>query len=691
MDILPFSVKGFTWFYDKRLANETNKFINAVEINFINDDDDGLINGTIVDPGFVGVVNPTNTSPVAADINSEIDYNDNLVIDLNDFVSDEDGDELDITSVTPQVGTAQLLESNMTYTPPANYAGVVEIVYGVADGQGGTTQAVIYVTIAPPNLAPVAGMIAAGTIEQCNESSPIDVLTTASDPNGDQVSLVSASSPHGSVEILSNGLIVFTPDCDFYGNAIINYIIEDEFNMQTSASFNIEVKQVVEVIAVTKSTGGSLHLFGLILLSVAALFRITFQHLAKCLSVLMFTCLLAFNANANNTEEACRHNDDNECIESVWPEGLFIGGQLGRSSTDINKTQLNNAYQNLAINATSLSVKDTDQSSSVGFGYQFNQYFGIDFNYSDLGERHVQFSGNVLAEQLNEYYDAAEEVFPETANGLRINFTASLPLTERFKLFAKLGMFKWEQDYQTLDPQQQGAATRSGNSYPVTVGAAYKFSQSLLFNIGIERMTLDQQKVSNMFVGLQYFPFVKASREKAVQPIKSVSENKFITPTVVTLIDSDNDGVLDSKDLCPNTSSVYIVDKTGCTLSVTETISMRLNLLFAINSSQLTSNDKLEVMKLATFMQTYPDTSVVIEGHTDARGTDKYNQWLSQQRAAVVGKLLINQHNIAPERIETIGFGETQLLIDATTEAQHALNRRTIAEITIIKNVEKKK
>ena len=654
-------------------------------------DDDGLINGTIVDPGFVGVVNPTNTSPVAADINSEIDYNDNLVIDLNDFVSDEDGDELDITSVTPQVGTAQLLESNMTYTPPANYAGVVEIVYGVADGQGGTTQAVIYVTIAPPNLAPVAGMIAAGTIEQCNESSPIDVLTTASDPNGDQVSLVSASSPHGSVEILSNGLIVFTPDCDFYGNAIINYIIEDEFNMQTSASFNIEVKQVVEVIAVTKSTGGSLHLFGLILLSVAALFRITFQHLAKCLSVLMFTCLLAFNANANNTEEACRHNDDNECIESVWPEGLFIGGQLGRSSTDINKTQLNNAYQNLAINATSLSVKDTDQSSSVGFGYQFNQYFGIDFNYSDLGERHVQFSGNVLAEQLNEYYDAAEEVFPETANGLRINFTASLPLTERFKLFAKLGMFKWEQDYQTLDPQQQGAATRSGNSYPVTVGAAYKFSQSLLFNIGIERMTLDQQKVSNMFVGLQYFPFVKASREKAVQPIKSVSENKFITPTVVTLIDSDNDGVLDSKDLCPNTSSVYIVDKTGCTLSVTETISMRLNLLFAINSSQLTSNDKLEVMKLATFMQTYPDTSVVIEGHTDARGTDKYNQWLSQQRAAVVGKLLINQHNIAPERIETIGFGETQLLIDATTEAQHALNRRTIAEITIIKNVEKKK
>jgi OOP family OmpA-OmpF porin len=596
---------------------------------------------------------------------------------------------LNISSVTPQVGSAQLSENTMTYTPPANYAGIVEIVYGVADGQGGTTQAVIYVTIAPPNLAPVAGIIAAGTIEQCNESSPIDVLTTASDPNGDQVRLVSANSPHGSVEILSNGLIVFTPDCDFYGNAIINYIIEDEFNMQTSASFNIEIKQVVEVIAVTESTGGSLHLFGLILLSLVALLRTSFQHLVKCFSFVMLTCLLAFNANAKNTEESCLYNDDNECIESIWPEGLFIGGQLGRSTTDIDETQLNNAYQNLGINATSFSVKDADQSSGIGFGYQFNQYFGIDFNYSDLGERHVQFSGSVLAEQLNDYYDAAEEVFPETANGLRINFTASLPIAERIKLFAQLGVFNWEQDYQTLDPQQQGAATRSGNSYPITIGAAYKFSQRLLLNIGIERMTLDQQKVSNMFVGLQYFPFVNQSRDKRVQPAKAVSQDKVVIATAATFIDSDNDGVLDNQDRCPNSSSVYMVDETGCTLSVTETISMRLNLLFALNSSQLTSTDKLEVMKLASFMQTYPDTSVVIEGHTDARGSDEYNQWLSQQRAAVVGKLLINQHNIAPERIETKGFGETQLFVDATTEAQHALNRRTIAEI-IIKNVEKK-
>jgi len=53
---------------------------------------------------------------------------------------------------------------------------------------------------------------------------------------------------------------------------------------------------------------------------------------------------------------------------------------------------------------------------------------------------------------------------------------------------------------------------------------------------------------------------------------------------------------------------------------------------------------------------------IVIVGHTDASGTDAYNQGLSEQRALTVGNYLHQRHGIAPERLQIVGLGESQPL-----------------------------
>ena len=76
-----------------------------------------------------------------------------------------------------------------------------------------------------------------------------------------------------------------------------------------------------------------------------------------------------------------------------------------------------------------------------------------------------------------------------------------------------------------------------------------------------------------------------------------------------------------------------------------------------------------------------PDEVFLIEGHTDAVGSDSYNLALSQKRADAVREAMLQYFNISPENIETIGYGEDFLKIE-TEEAEQENRRVTIRRIT---------
>lgn len=109
------------------------------------------------------------------------------------------------------------------------------------------------------------------------------------------------------------------------------------------------------------------------------------------------------------------------------------------------------------------------------------------------------------------------------------------------------------------------------------------------------------------------------------------------------------------------------------------------NVLFALNSSYLTESDKRILDELVTILENNPALKIAINGHTDSRGNEKYNQWLSERRAERTASYLISK-GIAQERITPNGFGESRLTnecddVTPCSNEKHAQNRRS--EFTI--------
>lgn len=82
--------------------------------------------------------------------------------------------------------------------------------------------------------------------------------------------------------------------------------------------------------------------------------------------------------------------------------------------------------------------------------------------------------------------------------------------------------------------------------------------------------------------------------------------------------------------------------------------------LFDFDQAVLLPEAAATLDDLAEVIGFYADRPVSIRGHTDARGSDEYNQDLSQRRAAAVRDYLVQQHAIDAARLEAVGFGETQ-------------------------------
>ncbi len=111
-------------------------------------------------------------------------------------------------------------------------------------------------------------------------------------------------------------------------------------------------------------------------------------------------------------------------------------------------------------------------------------------------------------------------------------------------------------------------------------------------------------------------------------------------------------------------------------------------LLFPVNEATLQPAARANLDNLARILAKYDDTNVMVNGHTDATGSNEYNQMLSVRRAETVTETLVAM-SIARQRLIINGFGETQPIATNDTEAGRAQNRRV--EIAIYANDKLKK
>ncbi|NQD95271.1 OmpA family protein [Pseudomonas sp. CrR25] len=112
-----------------------------------------------------------------------------------------------------------------------------------------------------------------------------------------------------------------------------------------------------------------------------------------------------------------------------------------------------------------------------------------------------------------------------------------------------------------------------------------------------------------------------------------------------------------------------------------ETVRVELDVKFDFDKASVKEESYGDIKNLADFMNQYPQTTTVVEGHTDSKGTDAYNQKLSERRANAVREVLVNQYGVPGERVNAVGYGESQPVADNASDAGRAVNRRVEAEV----------
>lgn len=151
-------------------------------------------------------------------------------------------------------------------------------------------------------------------------------------------------------------------------------------------------------------------------------------------------------------------------------QGFYIGGSVGKSNFDDD-----NAVPDLI---TSGSVDGSDTGYKIFGGYQFNQHFGVELAWVDLGQ--AGYSGTFSG-------------LPVTGgtvktSGLNVSAVGTLPLgTSGFSLFGKAGLFAWESKANDITGGLPFSGKEDGTDLSLGVGASYGFTKNLSIRAEWER------------------------------------------------------------------------------------------------------------------------------------------------------------------------------------------------------------
>ncbi len=226
------------------------------------------------------------------------------------------------------------------------------------------------------------------------------------------------------------------------------------------------------------------------------------------------------------------------------------------------------------------------------------------------------------------------------------------------------------QSLSNLAPRTGRDHTTFGN---VGAGAKYYFTENVFAKASVDGLygfdNNQAEWMAGVGVGVNFGGSTKAAPAAA-----------YVEPVATACADSDNDGVCDDADLCPDTPANTAVDANGCPVEA-ETVRVELDVKFDFDKSQVKQGSYSDIENLAEFMKQYPQTATTVEGHTDSVGNPAYNQKLSERRAAAVRDALVNQYGVESDRVNAVGYGKERPVADNATNEGRAINRRVEASV----------
>jgi OOP family OmpA-OmpF porin len=329
----------------------------------------------------------------------------------------------------------------------------------------------------------------------------------------------------------------------------------------------------------------------------------------------------------------------------------WIGGlSIGRSTANIDEAQITENLLGTGLVTTSMSDDNSDFAYKLFGGYKFNENFAVEAGYFDLGQFGFAatttpvgtLSGNI---QLR---------------GLNLDAVGILPLGDAWSVFGRLGV-----NYaQAKDAFAGSGAVTVTDTNPsktelnpkVGLGVQYDFSESVGLRGEWERYRINDAVGSRGDINLISIGLVvMLDAKKAAPPRAAVAA----APVMVVV-------------------PVKVKTQKYCTV---------LDVQFEIKQDEVKREDKEKLAVLGVYMNKYPDTTAVIEGHSDNVGTSEFNRKLSLERAQGMMDYLVTDHKINPSRLSVRGYGETRPVADNSTKEGQQANRRIEAVIACVTDV----
>lgn len=328
---------------------------------------------------------------------------------------------------------------------------------------------------------------------------------------------------------------------------------------------------------------------------------------------------------------------------SFTANGWYGGLNIGQSRATIDFSGIRSSLEASGFNDIEIKENEQDFAYKIFAGYQFNEYFALESGFFDLGK----FSYQATAQPTSTAQGSIK------VRGLNFDLVGILPITEKFSAFARggLNLAETRNSFSSTGmPGREDSRSRATDpNYKLGAGLQYALNENFALRAEVERyrvknISKDRGDIDFYSVGLVY----RFGGQSSPAP-------RPATPRAAAL---------------------------------TEQYCSILDIQFDIAQDKVQPVDEEKLSVVGTFLTKYPGTTAVIEAHSDNVGKPAYNMALSQRRARNVVNHLVENYQIAPSRLQAVGFGASRPVADnSSTEGQRS-NRRIHAIIDCAADIE---